>query len=314
MCRTAVIIPTYNGRQDLSRLLDTLARQQGEFDVLVVDSGSRDGTAQVAASHPVVNQLVSIDSADFNHGGTRQMMVDRFADYDIYVFLTQDAYPYDASAISELVAPFQDVKVGAVCGRQLPHQDANLFAQHARLQNYPSHSHVASAQDIPVLGIKAAFMSNSFGAYRRTALLAVGGFPSDTILAEDMAVAARMLQAGWKVAYAAQAQVYHSHNYTLCEEWRRYFDIGVFHARQPWIRTAFGGAGGEGMRFVRSELRYLAGKPYLWPQAMVRNAGKLLAYKLGQRERYLPLGLKRAFSMHRSYWSQEARGAFRDHS
>ena len=111
--------------------------------------------------------------------------------------------------------------------------------------------------DAAELGIKAAFMSNSFAAYRREALMAVGGFPKHVIFAEDMYVAAKMLMAGWKVVYEGSACCRHSHNYTIIEEFRRYFDMGVFHAREPWIRENFGGAGGEGLRYVKSELKYL---------------------------------------------------------
>jgi hypothetical protein len=88
--------------------------------------------------------------------------------------------------------------------------------------------------------------------------------------------------AGWKVAYAGNAQCRHSHSYTIIEEFERYFDMGVFHAREPWIRQHFGGAGGEGMRYVKSELQFLGlQRIYLWSAAILRNAVKLLGYKLG---------------------------------
>jgi rhamnosyltransferase len=147
-------------------------------------------------------------------------------------------------------------------------------------------------------------MSNSFAAYRASALQAVGGFPVHVIFAEDMFVAARMLLSGWKVAYAGSAQCRHSHNYSFLEEFRRYFDMGVFHAREPWIRQAFGGAGGEGIRYVKSELKFLGAAHFFqWPGAILRNAVKLLAYKLGQKETRLPVALKRKLGMHRRYWN-----------
>ena len=230
----ACIIPTYNGRQELERLLDSLARQRIEFDTFIVDSSSRDGTFERAQAR--CPNVLRIDSKDFNHGGTRQMMVERHPDYAVCVFLTQDAYLEDPDALAAIVRPFSDPTVGAVCGRQLPHLDAVPLAQHARQFNYPPHSQLKSLADAPQLGIKTAFMSNSFSAYRREALLAVGGFPNHVILSEDMYVAAKMLLAGWKVAYEGQACCRHSHNYSLKEEFRRYFDIGVFQAREPWIR------------------------------------------------------------------------------
>jgi rhamnosyltransferase len=72
-----------------------------------------------------------------------------------------------------------------------------------------------------------------------------------------MSVAARLLMAGKRVAYVAEACVHHSHNYSLVQEFRRYFDTGVFHARSPWLLQEFGTANSEGLRFVRSEISFL---------------------------------------------------------
>ncbi|WP_419736632.1 glycosyltransferase [Pseudomonas sp. COR18] len=299
--KVACVIPTYNGRRDLERLLDSLDRQTAVFDTLIVDSSSSDGTFELAESR--CPNVLRIDSRDFNHGGTRQMMVERYPEYDVYVFMTQDAYLEDPEALANIAWPFTDERIGAVCGRQLAHLDASPLAEHARLFNYPPTSQVKSLEDAPRLGIKTAFASNSFCAYRRQALVQVGGFPQHVILSEDMYVAAKMLLAGWKVAYEGSACCRHSHNYTLWEEFRRYFDIGVFHAREPWIRQAFGGAGGEGLRYVLSELKFLGPRRLAaWPGSLLRNAVKLFAYKLSQQERYLPKGLKKSLGMYKRYW------------
>lgn len=302
MLNVACILPTYNGRFELQRLLQSLEQQTKKFTLNIIDSSSTDGTNEIAREH--CDNFLSIPSTEFNHGGTRQLMIERNPKYDIYVFLTQDAYLEDPHALEKIVAPFADPKVGAVCGRQLPHLDATPLASHARAFNYPATSQVKTMADAAELGIKAAFMSNSFAAYRREALMEVGGFPKHVIFAEDMYVAAKMLMAGWKVAYEGSACCRHSHNYTIGEEFRRYFDMGVFHAREPWIRQTFGGAGGEGLRYVKSELKYLGlSRLYLWPSSILRNACKLLAYKLGQKEHLLPIGIKRKLGMYKGYWN-----------
>lgn len=301
--KVMLVIPTRNGAKDLERLLASLSIQSFKPLVCVVDSSSSDATVDVARNHHAL--VYGIKVSDFNHGGTRQLMVDQNPDHDIYIFMTQDAYLADEHAIERIVAPFADPSVGAVCGRQLPHLDANPFAAHARLFNYPPESCIKSMEDATELGIKTPFISNSFSAYRREALADAGGFPSHVILSEDMYVAARMLMKGWKIAYAGDALCRHSHNYTLFEEFRRYFDTGVFHAREPWIREYFGGAGGEGLRFVKSELRYLGWRRlHLWPEALLRNAFKLLGFKLGLHEKRLPLALKRQMSMHQRFWDR----------
>ncbi|WP_159333845.1 glycosyltransferase family 2 protein, partial [Klebsiella pneumoniae] len=107
--------------------------------------------------------------------------------------------------------------------------DANPLAQHARAFNYPDKGYIASKSSIPKMGLKTAFMSNSFSAYRLSVFKKIGGFPSNTILCEDMFYTAKAILAGYKVAYVPEAKVHHSHNYSPSEEFKRYFDIGVFH-------------------------------------------------------------------------------------
>jgi rhamnosyltransferase len=299
--KIACIIPTYNGKNELVRLIDSLRTQTLLFDIYVVDSSSKDGTLELAKSQ--ANHVTVIPSNEFNHGGTRQHLIDCNPNYEFYVFLTQDAYLANPDALGRIMEPFSDPKVGAVCGRQLPHLDATPLAQHARIFNYPDIVQVKSMVDVPKLGLKTVFMSNSFAAYRGITLKEIGGFPAHVIFAEDMYVAAKMLMAGWRVAYAGNAQCRHSHNYSLFEEFARYFDMGVFHAREPWIRKNFGGAGGEGARYVKSELNFLGWhRIYMWPSAVLRNVLKLFAYKLGQQESMLPISIKRKLGMYKGYW------------
>lgn len=304
MKKVSVIIPTYNGGMIWRQLIRSLLDQSNiTFDVYIIDSSSSDETA-IFAKHNNFN-VKTIDSSEFNHGGTRNVAARELNSSDILVFLTQDAILDVSDTLEKMIAVFVDPDVAAVCGRQLPHENANPLAIHARKFNYPSESCVKSVSDIPSLGIKTVFMSNSFAAYRSKVFFEVGGFPENTILAEDMYLTAQMIKAGYKVAYCAEAVVRHSHNYTPWEEFRRYFDTGVFHSEEPWIRDEFGGAGGEGMRFIRSELAYLwRNAPFWIPRAILTNACKLLGYKLGQNYRYLPWNLRYKLSMYKAYWLQ----------
>ncbi len=250
-------------------------------------------------------RILRIDKRSFDHGGTRRFGAALLADADIIVFLTEDAVPAHTGAVANLVAAFVNPTVGAAFGRQLPRPEADAIERHARHFNYPPVSRKKSAEDIPTLGLKAAFISNSFAAYRRETLMAVGGFPEKNIVSEDTLVAARMLQSGWKIAYCAEAQVYHSHPYHWMQEFQRYFDIGVFHARQPWIRQMFGGAEREGLRFLRSEMAALHGQPARLFSALWRIPCRYFGFRAGLAERYLPVVLKSRLSMQKNFWRQE---------
>lgn len=253
-------------------------------------------------------RTIIINRKDFNHGKTRNIASSE-AEGDILVFLTQDAVLADNTAVENLIRPFYNGGIiGASYGRQVPRIGAGAIEAHARLFNYPETSSIKTLSDAPILGLKTAFISNSFAAYRREALTAVGGFPLDTILCEDVYVTAKMLLAGWNVAYCADAMVFHSHDYGLIEEFRRYFDIGVFHAREEWIRKNFGQAEGEGLRYIRSELDYLWNtKPQQIPSAILRSLFKFLGYKFGGSENIIPIWLKSIMSMNRLYWESEAK-------
>jgi rhamnosyltransferase len=279
------------------------------FDLFIIDSSSSDGTREFAEVH--ATKVYTIPAAEFNHGGTRQRVMDLNLDYDVYIYLTQDAYLFDSDSLNNIIQPFKDDKVGAVCGRQLPHFNSTLFAKHLRYYNYPKYTYLTSLFDVSKKGIKAAFMSNSFAAYRSKALKSVGGFPDHIILGEDMYVAAKMLLSGWKLAYSGNAKCYHSHNYTIVQEFQRYFDMGVFHSREPWLHQNFGGVKGEGIKFVVSELIFLGLRYfYLWPNSLFRNSVKLLGYKLGCYEYYLPIVTKRWLSMHKRYWDSSFATAY----
>ena len=301
---TALVVPTLNPGDSFRTWIQALKQQTVKPDrVVVVDSSSTDRTVALALEAGFEVQCIPRDQ--FSHGGTRQMIVDRLTKSDIVVFATQDAILTLPDSLAKLLAAFSDPSVGAAYGRQEPVPGAGLIESHARLFNYPDRSHKRSKRDIPYLGIRTSFMSNSFAAWRRSALVKIGGFSKDTIQNEDAHAASRLIMQGHRIAYCAGATVYHSHRYGYAQEFRRYFDIGVFHARDPWIRKSFGKADGEGMRFVQSELKYLARRnPLLIPSAALRNGLKLIGFKLGCHERRLPTWTKRILSSNRRFWSR----------
>jgi rhamnosyltransferase len=298
-----VVVPTLNAAKDWHHLAPPLLASISPDRVLIVDSSSMDGTADLAQAAGF--RVHTIARSEFNHGGTRQLAVELLPSAEVLVFLTQDVEFAQHDAVSRLLEAFHDPTVAAAYGRQLPRRGATPIEAHARLYNYPEQSNVRTSASREQFGFKTIFISNSFAAYRRDALMAVGGFPRDVIFGEDTITAGRLVLAGWKIAYVAEAQVYHSHSYTWTQEFKRYFDIGVLHGKEDWLLDKFGGAGGEGRRFVRSELGYLwpSSKSSI-PSATIRTAIKLTGYKLGRSERKLSVGWKRRLSMNPSFWDR----------
>ncbi|MEZ9607759.1 glycosyltransferase family 2 protein [Vibrio cyclitrophicus] len=296
------IVPTLNPNAEFIEMINALdARYGSHSNIVIVDSES---DCDLKQEFKNVESVVfsSIERKNFNHGGTRNYALKYIGNCDVVIYLTQDSL-LQLESIDNIDKYFDDPNVATVCARQLPHDAANPIAAHARYFNYPDKTQVKSYNTVSEHGIKSAFMSNSFSAYRLSALVEVGLFPENTILCEDMFVAGRFIKNGYKNVYAADVVCKHSHNYSPIEEFKRYFDIGVFHEMEPWIRDEFGGASGEGFRFIRSELKYLMKHaPLYLPLATLNNLAKILGMKLGGKHRALPLWLNRKLSMHKSFW------------
>ena len=302
--RVVLLVPIYNPGSRWRDFLSALQQQARQPDqVVVLDSESTDGSPQAAQA--LGYSVQTVKRSQFNHGGTRQAGLDQHATgADLAIFLTQDAILARPDALQQLLSAFDEPKVAATYGRQLPHANATPIAAHARLFNYPPLGHTVTAQDKTHKGIKTCFLSNSFAAYRLSALRQAGGFAPDLILGEDMHLAARLLLAGHAIRYQASAQVYHSHNYSLQEEMARYFDTGVFHAQQSWLMSTFGGAGNEGLKFMTSEIRHLGQHaPFQLPQALLRSLLKAAGFKLGRSSAHLPVALNKRLSMHKGFWA-----------
>jgi rhamnosyltransferase len=305
----ALIVPTLNAASRWPAWVKALRQQSVQpHTVVIIDSDSSDSTAALAREAGFQVQVIS--QRDFNHGGTRDWGASLVPKSDLLLFMTDDAILASTESLRKLVEAFQDERVGAAFGRQLPRDRAGAFEAHARYFNYSSEARTVRPEDISRYGSKSVFFSNSFAAYRRSAFEQCGGFPRETILCEDVFLAAKLLQGGWSLAYVPEAVVYHSHAYTAVQEFKRYFDIGVFHSRERWIGDSFGRHGGEGMRFIASETNYLLkNSPRLLFVMPVRIFAKAAGYYLGKIERALPVTWKKRISMHRRFW--DAPHAFR---
>ncbi len=299
----SLIIPTYNAQSYLPALLEKLKHQSVGFELIIIDSSSTDNTVTIAQEY--TQNIIIIPQNEFDHGGTRTKAA-KEASGDIIVFLTQDALPYDNKTIENIIKSFDNPKVGAVYGRQLPYPKTNPFGKHLRSFNYGNTSYLRTLEDKKKFGIKTAFLSDSFSAYRKSALEEIDWIKDGLIVGEDSYAGAKMLLAGYSLSYSADAKVYHSHSYSILQEFRRYFDIGVFHKQEAWIPKEFGKAEGEGKKYIKSEFKYLLSK-YLYyriPEFCIRNGMKYLGYKLGQNHKFLHKSLIKYLSMHPLWWDK----------
>ncbi len=254
-------------------LLDSLELQEMQPErKLFADSGSDQEIIQLAEK----NNFEIFYIENFNHGGTRRECLEMLSPDDIVIFITQDtifAKPDSIRIVVECL--LNNPGVSAAYGRQLPEASASKLEKYTRLFNYPEESLVKTANDIPKLGLRTAFCSNSFAAYRVSDLLESGGFP-DTDFGEDMLAAAKLILNGKTVAYCAEATVIHSHNLSILDDFKRGTAIGKMHRNNPWLLREFGKAEKSGAGLAATTMKRC---PF---QFLFHGAAKYVGYLTGK--------------------------------
>ncbi len=310
-----IIIPTYKPDETLCLLLYKLQEQTFVVHRVIILNTEKALWKQAVAVYPIEqvlqelpceHEVIHIAKKDFDHGGTRQFGAEH-SDADVMIFMTQDAVPADEFLVENLVEALEaggEVTTVAVAyARQLPQKDCHIVEQYTRQFNYPEQSRIKTKADIPVLGIKTFFCSDVCAAYRKDLFEELGGFESPVIFNEDMFFAANAISHGYGVAYAAEAKVIHSHNYTMRQQFHRNFDLAVSQKQHPEI---FGqvSSEAEGMKLVKSTVAYLfkIRKPWLIFHFGMQCVGKYAGFWLGKHYEKLSRKQILKYTMSPGYW------------
>lgn len=291
-----VIIPTYKPDETFKHLVDMLEKQTMEINRIIVLNTEEKymealhiGT-RFLAEHKKLS-IFHLSRKEFDHGRTRNRGAAK-SEADIIIFMTQDAVPADAYLIENLVKPLQNKTVACSYARQLAAKDATVTEQLTRTFNYPDKSSLKGKVDKEKLGIKTYFCSNVCCAYNADIFRDLKGFVNHTIFNEDMLYAAKVVEHGYQIAYAADAKVIHSHNYSGKQQFHRNFDLGVSQAEHPEVFEGISSES-EGIRMVKETIRRLkeegAGKEI--PGYIYTSGCKFIGYRLGKMYKRLPYWL-----------------------
>ena len=325
-----VIIPVYRPGEDLVALLNRLYAQTVEIHKIILvetldkeektsmeeensaegaESRESETSAEEAETSLLLHlqkkykkiELYSVKKEDFDHGMTRRMAVEK-SDADIFVMMTQDALPADRKLIEKLTTPLMgDIAVSYA--RQLPRKNCRAIERFTRRFNYPEESLLKGKENLQVLGIKTYFCSDVCAAYRREIYEKLGGFAEKAIFNEDMLFAAKAVESGYKIMYTAEARVLHSHNYSISQQFRRNFDLGVSQAEHPEVFKKVPSEK-EGGRMVKETTEYLftTGKVFLIPYFYLQCMGKYAGYFLGKHYKMLPEKTIKKCTANEAYW------------
>lgn len=296
----SVLIPARNGGELLARCLETIYEQtiDEEFEVVIVDSGSTDGSVERARA--LGARVYEIPASEFHHGRTRNLLVSH-ARGEVVVFTSHDAVPDGTDWLEHLTAPLRrgDPGVGGVYGRQAAHADATPPERYFLDFLYGPSPRVQSASSVDELTMETTLFSNANSAMPR-ALLEKFPFADDVLIAEDQDWSRRVLLDGWKIVYEPRAVVRHSHAYTIRSAFKRFFESGVagsrtFLAGGPSAQRALRR---KGVEYAVGELRWMAssGNAKWIPYTCVYEGMKFLGIQLGARHERLPRFLKRRWT------------------
>jgi rhamnosyltransferase len=300
MIKVSVLILTKNGGPEFRTCLEGVCAQTqaGEVEIIVVDSGSTDGTLEFVERFPI--RLEQIPPETFHHARTRNFAA-TLAKGEVLVFLSQDAVPTSNRWLKEMVGNFEDLSVGAVYGRQLPKEESSLERQDLLDAVYGVERIVKDPALRNGLGYRFYHFSDVNSAIRRS-VWETTRFPEDLNVFEDLGIAKRILDAGWKIVYDPEAAVFHSHHHTTMGLFKRYFDIG-YTLRHLQISDAPGTSSSllrDGWRILGKKLRRFKsnGGRRRALAAVGQDIAKSAGLLLGLKRDYLPFALKRHLSAH----------------
>lgn len=302
-----IIIPTYKPGKKLNMILGQLARQTRKVNKIILINTDKVFFDAFVYNYPEYNKGVNVDlhhitKEEFDHGATRHMGIS-MSNADIVVCMTDDAIPRDEFLIEKLVAPLEKGEAVSAYARQLPGKSADITEKYTRKFNYPEKSSIKSKADLEKLGIKTYFCSDVCAAYVRNVYNELGGFVRKTIFNEDMIYASKVINAGYSIAYVAEAKVVHHHKYTCVDQLRRNFDLGVSHKEYAEVFDSVPPAK-EGAKLVSDTANFLLRKGmfYKIPGLIVVSGFKYIGYKLGKNYNMLPKKLVLKISMNSNYF------------
>ena len=224
-----VAIPVLNGARYLDETLEAVRRQEVDrpVELLVVDSGSDDGSPTIAEAYGA--RVVRIPPGSFSHGLTRNLMMEHARGTHV-AFLSQDAVPEGVRWLSTLLECFELADdVALAFGPYVPRPGASHAVRREFQEFFASFSPAgtpridrASAGDLPAHPGPVTFFTDANGCVARWAWRRVQF--GDTPYAEDHQLAREMLAAGFAKVFHPQAAVVHSHDYGAVAQFRRFFD------------------------------------------------------------------------------------------
>ena len=299
----SIICPIYNGNKYIKALDNSLKKQKCDsaFDIKYILTESEDDSKTILDS--IAADYVMVSKDKFSHSLSREKEAFN-AKGDIIVFITQDIVIEDERWLYKLTNDIKLQKCDASFSKQIC--DNKTIERYTRMKNYPEQSRIVSKDDIKKLGIMTYFYSDAASAIRKSIFLELNGYDNKNLLTnEDMYIAYKIINNGYKIKYCADAIVNHSHKYTYKSLFHRYFDQGVFLKQHKYISES--GAGSSALGLLKFVLKHsIKEKNFGALVGIIPNfAVRFIGNKLGQNYQRLSKKKVLKYTSNKNYWLEE---------
>ncbi|WP_160674345.1 glycosyltransferase [Clostridium sp. C8-1-8] len=297
-----IICPLYNASNYINSLHSSLMSQTVDFDVSIryALTESTDNTLEILKGLNL--EYVLIKKEEFSHSRTREIMA-MDSESDIIVFISQDVMMKNDKWLSNLVNPIINGVCEAAFSRQIC--ENNSIEKYIREKNYPEQSRIVSKEDIDKLGLMTFFYSDASSAVKTSVYKELNGYDGKhLIINEDMYLAHKIIENGFRIKYCADSEVYHSHTFTLRQLFNRYFDTGVFFKINSIFLTYKGNQSGMAL-FKHVLLRAVKEMNFKVLLILIPNfATRYIGNILGQKYEKLSSKKRIKYSLDKKYWTR----------
>lgn len=222
--KISIIVPIYNGEKYLDKLVKEIKKQKGNFilELIALVTSSLDNSLE--KSKELFDKVIEVKK--FNHAKTRHEGA-LISTGDILVFITQDIFPYDEQWLNNLIRPLNK-DIIASFSRQIAYEDHSEIEKIIRLLNYPDKDRICNIENQKVNGRKNIFFSDTSSAIIRKEFFELGGFNLEILTNEDVYLASKIIESKKSFIYVAESKIWHSHQLSLKDSYKRYKAIGNF--------------------------------------------------------------------------------------
>ena len=222
--KISIIIPIYNGEKYLENLIKKIKEQKDIFEIELIALVTNSQDKSLELSKKLFDKVIEIKK--FNHGKTRHKGALSAAG-DILVFITQDILPYDEYWLKNLVEPLNE-SIIASFSRQIAYKEHSETEKIIRDFNYPDIDRICNKENEKINERKNIFYSDASSAVLKEKYFELGGYNFEVPTSEDVYLAGKIIKNGYSFIYASQSRIWHSHELSLKETYKRYRAIGKF--------------------------------------------------------------------------------------